>query len=172
MTNKIFLAGIRVLNEFACWQKGSLGLCLDGSEERLFFSHESYLLTINPFKGATLLFGNEINLIWKIGRWALLYWCKFIVYIFKRWINKVNYYITGSKQYCSLYRGLRYIQLRYIKVPLYQAWKFPIAVLSIAFLACWYFFVQRVLFMYTLSLIMTCLDPVGGRPIIWSKYWI
>ena len=72
MTNKIFLAGIMVLNEFACWQKGSVGLCLAGYEERLFFPHESLLLTINHFKGASLLFRNEINLIWKIGRWALL----------------------------------------------------------------------------------------------------
>ena len=31
------MAGIRVFNEFACWQKGSFGLCLVGSEERLFF---------------------------------------------------------------------------------------------------------------------------------------
>ena len=62
--------------------------------------------------------------------------------------------------------------MRCIEVPLYQAWKSFIAVSSVVFLACWYFFVQHVLFMYTLSLIMTCLDPVGGRPMIWSKYWI
>ena len=44
--------------------------------------------------------------------------------------------ITGSKKYCSLYRELRYIEVRHIEVPPYQAWKFFIAVLSIAFLAC------------------------------------
>ena len=31
------MAGFRVFNEFAGWQKGSFGLCVAGSEERLFF---------------------------------------------------------------------------------------------------------------------------------------
>ena len=33
---KIFVAGVRVFNEFACRKKRSFGLCLAGSEERLF----------------------------------------------------------------------------------------------------------------------------------------
>ena len=37
MTNKIFLAGIKVLNEFACWQKDPLDFVLLALRSGYFF---------------------------------------------------------------------------------------------------------------------------------------
>lgn len=71
---KLFVARIMVFNEFACWQKGFFGLCLAGSEERLFFAHAGTLIIYRKtLKSCQLAVRKRKKpFLGKFGRWALL----------------------------------------------------------------------------------------------------
>ena len=58
----ILLAGNLFLKTFAGWEKHSDRLMLAGTEDRLFISHESKLLSKYYLTYVTLLFGREINI--------------------------------------------------------------------------------------------------------------